>query len=62
MASGTETESKRRGHVNKSTLSSFPHSPDEVKAENRGTLGQGLLVRIGHIYQGHAFSEINFFP
>lgn len=63
MASGTETESKGRGHVNKSTLNSpFPHSPDELKAENRGALGQGLLVSVRHIYQGHAFSEINFFP
>lgn len=63
MASGTETDSKGRGHVNKSALDSpFPHSPDEVKAENRGAPEQGLLVSIRHIYQGHAFSEINFFP
>ena len=49
--------------MNESTLNSpFAHSPDEVKAENRGALGQGLLVSTGHIYQGHAFSEINFFP
>lgn len=37
MASGTEIDSKGRGHVNKSTLDSpFPHSPDEMTAENRG--------------------------
>lgn len=63
MASVTETDSKGRGHVNKSALDSpFPHSPDEVKAENREAPEQGLLVSIRHIYQGHAFSEINFFP
>lgn len=51
MASGTETDSKGRGHVNKSALDSpFPHSPDEVKAENREAPEQGLLVSIRHIY------------